>query len=151
MKKLGLIAALLIIIFPSCNKEKYSSIPYAPVYLRIDLSFLDRDLAPMLATKTFTTPRQHSDKLGFGGILVINGYSTDGEINLYAFDLACPVESDEDIVRVIPDEEGNATCPQCKETYIIRSGTGIPTKGSKYALRSYSVRPAGYNKYIISN
>ncbi|MCC8146724.1 MAG: hypothetical protein LIO93_09885 [Bacteroidales bacterium] len=104
-----------------------------------------------MSTKSITEPRAATDKLGYGGVLVINGYITEGNINLYAFDLACPVEIDREI-KIVPDNSGNAACPQCKEVYNIGSGTGIPTKGiSKHALRKYNVGNNGGNRFLISN
>ncbi|MDL2224123.1 hypothetical protein LJB92_02290 [Bacteroidales bacterium OttesenSCG-928-M06] len=150
MKRVFLLIGLITFSFSSCDKDFYTPIPYAPVYLNIDLDFLDSDLIPMFATKVFTQKRNKIDRLGYGGILVINGISQMGT-NLYAYDLTCPVEVDKSI-KIIPDEAGNAICPKCNEEYIIRNGGGIPTKGiSKHPLRSYAVSNKGGNRFLISN
>lgn len=151
MKKIFVLIAAFLISLPACDNDFYTSLPYAPVYLNIDLDFRDNDLIPMLATKSFTQKRDEIDKLGYGGILLINGLSGNGQINLYAYDLSCPNEKDRQIT-IIPDTEGNAVCPQCQEVFYIASGTGIPTKGiSKYPLQVYYVRNTSGNRFLVSN
>jgi hypothetical protein len=140
----------LLIIFQSCKEEIHSPVPYRQVNITLDLNFADMDLVPILATKSITQPRVATDFLGFGGILVINGYTANGEINLFAYDLACTVEAAAD-VTVIPDDVGKARCPRCGAVYVIAYGTGNPESVAKYPLRSYSVRPIGGNKYRILN
>jgi hypothetical protein len=139
-----------LIIFLSCKEEIHSPIPYRQVNITLDLNFVDMDLVPVLATKSITQPRVAADFIGFGGILVINGYTTNGEINLFAYDLACTVEADPD-VKVIPDYAGKARCPRCGAVYVTAYGTGNPETVAKYPLRSYSVSPIGGNKYRIVN
>ncbi|MDH8702103.1 hypothetical protein M2138_001457 [Dysgonomonadaceae bacterium PH5-43] len=142
-----------VTFFTSCDEEGQSPIPYRPVKLTLYLSDRDSDLIPTLAAKTFTEPRDASDRIGFGGILVINGFTTGG-INIYAYDLACPVEMADSskLVRIIPDDVGCATCPQCGELYELGYGKGVPTKGiSKHTLRTYGVSYKGSNRYQVLN
>jgi argininosuccinate lyase len=136
--------------FQACDGELYSPIPNVRVNLTIDLSLQDADLIPSLATKTFTVPRSGMDRIGFGGLLIINGYSANGETNLYAYDLACPVEADP-AVKVVPDDMGRAKCPKCEASYSIAYGAGVPESKSKYPLKSYTVRKVGERKYTILN
>jgi hypothetical protein len=139
-----------VFLFFSCEKELISPIPSAPVNIQLDLDFQDIDLVAPLATKSITQPRIGSDRLGFGGILVINGYSDNGAIKLYAYDLACPVEVDRNIkIKVIPDNTGKAKCTKCGAVYNLAYGTGNPESVSKYSLRSYAVRNVGGNKYLV--
>jgi hypothetical protein len=136
-------------IFSACDEAQRSPIPYRPVDITLDLNFGDADLIPPLATKTIIQKRLERDKIGFGGVLVINGYSSEGEV-LFAYDLACPVEVDQQI-RVIPDNTGKAHCSQCKAIYNLAFGNGYPESGSKYSLRPYGIRPEGINKYRVIN
>ncbi|GHT39608.1 hypothetical protein FACS189437_03460 [Bacteroidia bacterium] len=141
------------IFFQSCEKELISPIPTAPVEITLNLDFADSDLVPALAAKSITQPRVATDRLGFGGILVVNGSGSNGAISLFAYDLACPHEVDRNI-RVIPDNSGKAKCPECGSVYVTMWGTGLPEKNSvsKYPLRSYVVRPtSGSNKFTVLN
>ena len=133
----------------SCEKQYYTSIPDYPVNLELKLESLDYELNANLAYKRFTQPRFAADKLGFGGILVINGMG-ENTINLYAFDLACPVESQREI-RVVPDKSGvTATCPKCGAVFTIATGTGAPQSGTKYYLKSYRVVGSGMQYTVVN-
>ena len=136
----------------SCGKEYSNSIPNFPVNLELRLNLGDSDLFPILAYKVFTTPRLALDRLGYGGILVVNGFSVDGNpINLYAYDLACPVEV-QSAIRVVPDKSGaTAKCPRCGAVYEIATGTGAPQSGTKYYLKSYRVIDNRNGTYTVVN
>jgi len=149
MKKILLIASLAC-LFLSCEDEIYSPIPNAQVNLELDLDFEDSSLEAKLAHKIFTQPRKEIDRLGFGGILVINGFGIN-TVDLYAYDLACPIEVDRNI-KVKPDgTTGKATCPECNAVYDIAYGAGRPESGTKHSLRSYRVSPSRENRYRVSN
>lgn len=137
--------AIFFFFFLSCNEASRSSIPNLPVDITLDLDFQDIDLVPLLATKSITKPRTAIERSGFGGVLVINGgYGTDGQLMLFAFDLACPVEVEKEIT-VIADDAGKARCLRCGAVYKLISGAGNPESGSKYPLKSYSVFPVSGN------
>ncbi len=152
MKKLILSCFLFFICLQACEEEVYTTIPNWPVHITMDLDFEDDELNAALAVKSITQPRKATDKIGYGGILVINGLSLDGSlVNLYAYDLACPVEADRNKI-VIPNETGKAKCPHCGAVYDIILGYGIPESGTKLRLRTYFVRPGnGENRYLILN
>jgi hypothetical protein len=156
---------LVICLFSvfSCKEEIYSTIPSAPVYVKLDLNFRDKELkGTTLAYKTITEARLAAEygKLGFGGILVINGGSADANVEqLYAYDLACPVEVNRTI-QVVPDNLSpnspvstaiTATCPKCGARFNILSGSGYPEWGTKLFLRTYKVIPSGNNEYTVVN
>jgi hypothetical protein len=145
--------ALFVLFLPaSCSDPVVSPLPSAPVYLELNLDYADSDLVPALAAKSFTQGRSATDKLGFGGVLVVHGYSSNETIQLFAYDLACPNEMDRN-VRVVPDTEGRAHCPKCGSVYITMWGTGLPEKNSasKYPLRVYAVKSTGRNKFVVLN
>ena len=148
--KRTLFLLLLTGIAFSCEKEYYTSIPNFPVNLELRLESLDSELNASLAYKTFIQPRLALDKLGFGGILVINGMG-ENPFNLYAYDLSCPVEAQRDI-RVVPDKSGiTATCPKCGAVFTIATGTGRPQSGTKYSLKSYYVSTGNGMHYTVTN
>ena len=129
--------SLLFCLCVSCDESITSTIPNAPVSLNLDLAGRDNSLNGSLSYKEYTTPRDATDRLGYGGLLVINGFG-ENLVNLFAYDLACPNEAQANI-RVKPDATGlTATCPKCGAVYQIANG-GAPESGSKYWLRRYSV------------
>ena len=154
MKKNLFILFFLFFIIQACEEELYSPIPYAAVEITLDLYNLDSDLIPVLATKSFLQPQGLARKVGFGGVVVINGYGDDMATNLYAYDLICPNESSiSRDIRIVPNNDGTATCPKCKAVYNLAYGRGLPQTGEKYPLKSYIVRRSanGINKYVIVN
>ncbi len=149
MKKLLLIAIFACVFF-SCEDEVYSTIPLAPVSLKLNLNGEDSDLNGF-AYKIFTKPRKETDRLGYGGILVINT-QRNGIIDLRAYDLACPNEAASDI-KIKPDENGlEAVCPVCGAKYNIIS-EGAPISGSKHPLKQYnvSITPGISGTYVVTN
>lgn len=142
-------SVLLVGLSLSCEDEIYSRIPNVPVRLEVDLDFEDSALKAALAYKTYTQP-QGMDVLGYGGILVINGFGSN-TINLYAYDLSCPVEALRNI-KIKPDKNGlTAVCDKCGAVFDIASGNGKPESGTKHYLKSYRTSPSSNNRYIISN
>jgi hypothetical protein len=152
MKKTLCLIALLALW--ACSEPLTSSIPSNPVNLELNLDFSDSDLVPSLAAKSFpyNQPRLATDRLGFGGILVVNGYSPNGAIHLYAYDLACPHEVNPNI-HVVPAPDGTAHCEKCGSVFVTMWGDGLPEKGSLATrpLRAYTVRPAGGNRFVVGN
>lgn len=138
---------LFMLVAYSCEKEYHTTIPNVEVRFDLKLNSEDFELNTDLAYKTFTQKRLALDRLGFGGLLVINGMG-----DLYAFDLSCPVEAQRNI-HVIPDNLSSptslvptavtATCPICGAVFTIATGTGAPQSGTKYYLRSYRVVGSG--------
>ena len=62
---------LLISLVCSCSKIEESDIPYAPVYLELDLRFGDKDLVGIYNHKSITKARTAGEKTGFSGVLVV--------------------------------------------------------------------------------
>ena len=148
MKRILFIQLLIVFAF-SCENDDYTTIPNLKVYFELNLSALDFELQTDYKFKIFTNPRLEIEKgkMGFGGLLIINGMS-----NLFAYDLACPVEVSRTI-RVVPDSDKNnitATCPKCGAVFLIATGTGAPQSGSKYGLRRYAVVGNGMHYTVIN-
>jgi hypothetical protein len=139
-------------LLSACEQPVTSPVPSAPVNLEINLNYADSDLVPALAAKSFTKPRLATDRLGFGGVLVVHGYNTNDASEFFAYDLACPHEIDKNVI-VIPDDAGKARCPKCGSVYITMWGMGTPETQSvsKSPLRSYLVRPKEGNKLVVLN
>jgi len=144
------ILLLSFLFIPACDDEYQSAIPSREVNLKLDLNNTDYALTASLATKVFIAKRYETDRLGYGGILVINGLGEQSHINLFAFDLSCPEEVNPDI-HVVPDDTGLAVCEKCGAIFNIAYGNGNPEKGSKRYLRSYRVTKTGDNTYVVTN
>lgn len=148
MKKICIL--LLLTCFAlSCDEEYVSNIPYAPVNLELKLLSLDADLIPMLAYKTFTKKRNETDRIGYGGILVVNGIGS-GTRNLYAYDMACPVEGNRNI-KITPNDIGEAHCERCGAKFSISNGLGSPISGTSLGLKVYGVVNRGNDNYLVTN
>ena len=69
---------LVVLLVMSCNKVNVSNIPYARVYLELDLAFKDKDLVGALNHKeiTSTNGQNYGTQLGFSGVLVVSGFDS---------------------------------------------------------------------------
>lgn len=151
MKKF--LACLVILLLGSCTKIEESHIPYAPVFLNLDLRFQDKDLVGLYNYKYITTARNAGERTGFSGVLVVCGMDASGNTSYFAFDLCCPHEARKNIT-IEADNAGKATCPECGTVFDIGWGTGAPTEGvSKYPLRRYITIPQSTNgmEWIVTN
>lgn len=141
----------LFIAVVSCVDEMPSiTIPVAPVHLLIDLNGNQSKLRNGLAFMIFTEEdrRLESDRFGYAGLLVVS--DVRGE-TIYAYDLCCPHEKSRKI-RVIPGDEGVATCPACGSQFITMYGLGTVESGpSTEALQRYRVIPLQSDRYRIIN
>ena len=124
--------------FMGCEDPNLTRIPKAPVNLILNLT-TEYPTFRYNTTDTlvFTKPRlghELTDRLGFGGILVVIGFD-----KYYAYDLCCPYEADPNI-RVHPQENGEAVCKVCGSTFQLLYGYGSVMKGpSKWSLKPYPV------------
>ncbi|MDR2627978.1 MAG: hypothetical protein LBC40_08105 [Dysgonamonadaceae bacterium] len=144
MKKIICIGLFLCLCF-SCSREEYSNIPYAPV----NLVLYPEDMIQLTASPiSFTKPRNASDQLGYGGILIVRDiYTPDA---YYAYDLACPVEAQRNIC-IQPDDTGiTATCSRCGSVFNIANG-GYPESGTKLKLTRYQISAIGGGAYKVSH
>ena len=147
------LSCLLVLVALSCSKFEESDIPYALVYLNIDLRYQDKDLVGLYNHKSITKPRTAGEKTGYAGVLVVCGIDASGKTTYYAYDLCCPHEAKRNIM-IEADNAGKATCPECGTEFDIGYGTGAPTKGvSKYPLRRYAVSStsASGQEWVVMN
>lgn len=83
---------------------------------------------------------------GYGGVLVAGvdaaGYGDNQWPYIpVAYDLACPVEADPDVVVYVDEMRFEAVCPMCKSRYTLYSGGGPvagPAVGLRYGLEPYA-------------
>lgn len=156
-----MLIAAIIFVATSCSDDTIgSTIPFAPVNFTIDLDGFDNILKNPLSYKIFTEDdrRYNSDRFGYAGFFVV---SDAAGAALYAYDLCCPYEGSRE-VKVVPDAEGRAICPQCGSIYITMYGSNFPNYGmiglgsleegpGKEPLQSYPIRPIQRGLYHILN
>ena len=118
-----------------CRCDGYeSSIPDANVYLRRNITV--EKLTPLGSYLYVPERVLATDRVGFGGLLVVHGQDN----NFYAVDLACPHEVNATVKVGPPDSKGLCHCAVCGEDYDMSFGMGLPQKHiSKEALRHYNV------------
>ena len=71
---------LLISLVCSCSKIEESDIPYAPVYLELDLRFGDKDLVGIYNHKSITKARTAGEKDGLFPVFWLYAESTITEM-----------------------------------------------------------------------
>ena len=152
---------LLICIVLSCKEEIYSTIPTAQVSYKLNLNLYEADAqlnAGVGAYLCITQRRLETDRLGFGGLLIVNGIGEE-VVNIYAYDLACPNEATRNAL-VIPENTSEtgiptaitAKCPKCGAVFNIIDGYGTPQSGSKYYLRTYQVmKTMNRGEYLVAH
>lgn len=146
-----LLIALLSIPIVGCKDNVQSSIPDYLVYLQLNLTstyptFKDNPLQFITFEKAIKT----TDRIGFGGIVVCTGMTFDdsGDIEYYAFDMACPYEV-KSSVKIHPNSEDNLVCDKCGSVFDIKSGSGMPTSGpAKEFLKKYRTSLSGDVLYV---
>ena len=86
---------------------------------------------------------------GYGGVLLMMGAEEP-----LAYDLACPVEANQNITLSIDNENFEAVCPKCGSRYNPLTGFGGPVSGvainNKVGMTRYRVNPSS-GGYVISN
>jgi len=143
--------ALILFALSACEATQRSSIPDYPVYLELDLTFEDRDLIPIQASKIYTQRNinQAVEQTGYGGVLIYHGINSVGGSAYYAFDAACPNEASSAVTVAVDKDQVYAVCPQCHSQYELLNGIGNPVSGpSKERLKPYNVFQSGQIIYI---
>jgi len=126
-----------------------SSIPDRTVYLKRNIYIIYSEsssgsLSNSGSSLYVTSSNIATEELGYGGIIVVHAFDD----SYYAFDLACPVEVDENIRIGKPDQSLICKCDSCNEEYDLSLGLGTPLNHiSKEGLRRYNVTLDG--NYII--
>jgi len=122
----------LFVFLSACNNNaNRSSIPIAPVQIRLNLQHYPHLSAPF-ATEYFTetNPGIGVWAVGFGGVLISTFMDfNSANVSFAAFDMACPYEIDRNI-RVFPESNNVfAVCEECGSRFDLSLGLGQVTKG----------------------
>lgn len=152
------VLALTLLSLGSCNKEYGSNIPEARVYLELYPAYITGLTVPMsyviIPNNQESVYKYNSSALGFGGVLVYHGYSSDGNGQFYAFDLSCVNEANRTTLVEVDDTKLRAVCPKCGSVYNLSFGQGNAESGPAtkkgFGLKPYSVIENG-NKIYIQN
>ena len=129
----------LLLLLIACEDAVDSVVPRA----RVDLELNTRTTGLPFEQNGYqliATPPTASSYIGYGGILVIKGYTSNTEV--YAFDLACPVENAR-TTRLTVHDGYKAVCPSCGSEFdMIRYGNPAPAAGpakeQRLLLRRYN-------------
>lgn len=144
MKSLAIILSTIIctIFISGCGKDDVqNTLPVSAVYFKLDLN--NQDILLKTPTKfiEYKTPRLEVDRIGYGGLLVVNSiYSGETPI-LLAYDLSCPNERISS-VRVKASTNGTATCEKCGRVYDLMADGIVKSDKSKPKLQMYRVSPS---------
>lgn len=154
-----MIAMAATCVTTSCDKIDNKAVP--PYTVRIDLGgfamWNTYGVAGMGDFRIFNRekgipsnfPYNVNTYTGFGGVLLMMGLEMP-----QAYDLACPVEVNQNIVLSIDPDNLDAVCPKCGSRYNPLTGTGGPISGvainNKLGMRQYHVTPLN-GGYFISN
>ena len=144
--KTKIVFCLLLLASVSCDDNVRSSIPVRQVNL-VRSMLTDTDAFGLMnpgTCKEFVTPLKATDRLGFGGLLVVCGFNFDEKQNHFAFDLACPYEVHPE-VRVTMNDALQAECSTCGSKFNVVYGTGVCAEGpAREGLRRYRISVSGY-------
>ena len=136
---------IMLVCLIDCSSNE-SDIPIRPVYIKRNIYTysLSSYGSSLYIIKAVSLP---SEEIGDGGILIIHAF--DG--NYYAFDLACPVEVNENVRIGKPDGSLISKCDSCGERYDLSFGLGTPLNHiSKQPLKRYTVSTDDYNNIIVT-
>lgn len=148
MTRYGLLYGIcgMLLCITACNNELESGIPASKVNLSLDLSMEDFKLTSPLASMSYIRPRISGEATGYGGILVVSGFNDQ----LFAYDLSCPNEK-KPTVRIVPSDNGTATCPTCNTLYDTANGSGNSIKGAqKLILQRYRCLRTGSKIRVVN-
>lgn len=160
MKRLMLIAALLSLLFSSCERINDDRIP--PLAVNIEFSnvgmwntygvaatpdfryFIKQELKPAGFPYTELT------YTGFGGVLLVCDVMNFPR----AYDMACPYEAKNNVRIYVDKEKLQAVCPKCGSRFDIYDNPGYPLSGpaaeKRYGLQQYHVfGPNEFGGYTI--
>lgn len=127
-----------------------------PVNFSINLLNIDNDLVGSRDgyVKTFYSPRNKSEQIGFGG-LGVSAFLSDTGVKYVVNDLACPIEMDGTSVEYVPNSKGLLRCPKCKSEYRTSSyhcfPESDPARKMGATLNHYTIKHSSNGIYIITN
>jgi len=140
---------LFSLLFQACGEAVESSVPPSPIYYNLFLQDArHRALLSPGGIVRITEPSTVQERIGRAGIAVVR--SIEQENTFYAFDLQCPVETNEIVSLMV--ENSRLVCPRCRSAFEVLQGTGRPEEGiAQSPLRRYTVRSRGRDHLVVSN
>ena len=140
---------LFSLLFQACGEAVEPSIPPSPIYYNLFLQDArHRALLSPGGIVRITEPSTVQERIGRAGIAVVR--SIEQENTFYAFDLQCPVETNEIVSLMV--ENSRLVCPRCRSAFEVLQGTGRPEEGiAQSPLRRYTVRSLGRDHLVVSN
>lgn len=148
------VSLFLVFIFQSCKNDDQLRIPDVPVRYSIDFRLGDPEGFQYTSYKTLsiTQPIKATDRIGYGGLLLINIPLGGSGVNpdYAAYDLCCPYEADPRII-VTPGKPkfNQARCEVCGSVYDIGNKVGNCVEGpSKWSLKRYKAGLYGDILYV---
>jgi len=140
---------LFSLLFQACGEAIEPSVPPSPIYYNLFLQDArHRALLSPGGIVRITEPSTVQERIGRAGIAVVR--SIEQENTFYAFDLQCPVETNEIVSLMV--ENSRLVCPRCRSAFEVLQGTGRPEEGiAQSPLRRYTVRSLGRDHLVVSN
>ena len=140
---------LFSLLFQACGEAVEPSVPASPIYYNLFLQDArHRALLSPGGIVRITEPSTVQERIGRAGIAVVR--SIEQENTFYAFDLQCPVETNEIVSLMV--ENSRLVCPRCRSAFEVLQGTGRPEEGiAQSPLRRYTVRSRGRDHLVVSN
>lgn len=163
-----MLAAIVGFISTGCNKVDDDRIPAFPVNINLsDPGLWNTYGVAGFGLYRYFVPRfgwpagfnyTVNTATGFGGVLLIMGmdpFTTNTNVPL-AYDLACPVECNPEVIVSVDNATFEAICPKCGSHYDVTMQGGAPVSGPaaegkhKYGLCRYQCLPAITGGYMIT-
>lgn len=140
---------LFSLLFQACGEAVEPSVPPSPIYYNLFLQDArHRALLSPGGIVRITEPSTVQERIGRAGIAVVR--SIEQENTFYAFDLQCPVGTNEIVSLMV--ENSRLVCPRCRSAFEVLQGTGRPEEGiAQSPLRRYTVRSRGRDHLVVSN
>jgi len=153
-----LVAVVCMTALPSCETVDNQRIPSLNVFLDLSNPGLwnTYGVSGYGRCRMFNREKRIPDNFpyiersatGFGGVMLVYGINGPA-----AFDRACPVEVDRNVVLLFDSDNLEAYCPKCGSRFNVCEAAGVPIQGEaltgRYGLQQFKVVAAG-GGYIIT-
>lgn len=136
----------------ACSSEKPAEeiggnsrevLPYRAVYYQLDLhGEKGQQLQAPYTMVIIRTPNLKEERLGHGGLILVNTLGVSTDRSYYAFDGACPNDFPEKnlLLPLSTPPKGvllAVRCPSCRTTYDLTLGLGNPLSEKRKPLQQY--------------
>ena len=129
----NILLLLFVLFLFACDDDEKTSVEISyPVEYTL-MPSENNSLRPILSYITITDKVNNQDKLGCGGLLVVNSLN-----GIAAFDLSCPVEWN-NAVKMSIDDDLQCKCNKCGALFDVTNGEGNPILGTNLSLKKYKI------------